>query len=127
MRYLTAEEIIKINESTIKRFSPNETIHVIHEGALHASVENIQLEVFGRVMYPTIIDKAANLYKNLAQKHIFANANKRTAFTVLITMLKANGINIVVPQDEAVEFTVKIVTDHLEDDEIVRWIQMHIR
>jgi len=59
--------------------------------------------VFGKPLYPTIFDKATILFVQLIKKHVFANANKRTAFFVLVKFLQLNGYRFSVTVEEAVE------------------------
>ena len=77
-------------------------------------------------MYPTLELKVANLYRNIVMKHIFFNGNKRTAFMVLNLYLRKNGKRLKVDQMEAVEFTVKIATEQLEEAVIAEWIERYI-
>ncbi|BBD87499.1 type II toxin-antitoxin system death-on-curing family toxin (plasmid) [Staphylococcus argenteus] len=86
-------------------------------------VQSVKQEVFGTVLYPTIEEKGANIYMNLATKHPFANANKRTALTCLGIFLERNGKLLDVDNNEAVEFTRRVVNEHLDQEIIVDWIK----
>lgn len=119
--YLTEKQIIAINYKLILETSPGEQIGVKEPSALNMTVESPKQEV-----YPTLLLKAANLYRNVVMKHIFFNANKRTAFTCLEIFLYINGVEIKVPTEEGIEFTVKIATDKLEEKEIAEWIARFI-
>ncbi|RXK17511.1 type II toxin-antitoxin system death-on-curing family toxin [Macrococcus sp. DPC7161] len=126
MEYLTEKDIIILNTFLIKKYSPKEQIGVKEPTALHMTVESQKQDVFGMELYPTLELKAANLYRNIVMKHIFYNGNKRTAFMALNVFLRKNGKRLVVDQMEAVEFTVKIATDKLEEKEIAKWIARFI-
>ena len=126
--YLTESHIISINEMVIKRYSPNEKIEVMSTSALNMLVNLPEQYVFGKKLYPTLWDKASILFIQLVKKHIFANGNKRTAFFSLVAFLKLNGYQLVVDTSEAVEFTVLIAVDSLNDQQIEqtkRWIIEH--
>ena len=43
--------------------------------------------VFSKPFYQTIFDNATILFVRLIKKYVFANANKRTAFYVLVQFL----------------------------------------
>ncbi|TDM05220.1 type II toxin-antitoxin system death-on-curing family toxin [Macrococcus lamae] len=124
--YLTEKQIAAINYKLILETSPAEQIGVKVPEALNMTVESPKQEVFGTEVYPNLLLKAANLYRNIVMKHIFFNANKRTAFTCLEIFLYINGVKIKVPTEEGIEFTVKIAVDHLEEEEIAEWIERHI-
>lgn len=126
VKYLTAEQITKINRFVILYATPAEPIIVKQLSALDMTVNSPRQNVFGRELYPTITLKAANLYRNLVLKHIFANGNKRTAFMATDLFLKANGLKLEVNLHETVNFTVKIATDSLEEKEIEEWIIEHL-
>ncbi|CJB73935.1 prophage maintenance system killer protein [Streptococcus pneumoniae] len=80
--YLTEKQIEKINALAIQRYSPNEKIQTVSSSALNMIVNLPEQFVFGKSLYPTIFDKATILFVQLIKKHVFANANKRTAFFV---------------------------------------------
>lgn len=126
MYYLTEEDIILLNTFLIKKYSPNEQIGVVEPTALHMTVSSSKQHVSGEELYPTIYLKAANLYRNIVMKHIFYNGNKRTAFMTLNVFLRKNGLKLKVDADDAVEFTVRIATERLEEDVIAEWIERYI-
>lgn len=126
INYLTEKQIISINYKLILETSPGEQIGVKEPNALNMTVESPKQEVFGQELYPTVTLKAANLYRNLVMKRIFFNANKRTAFTCLEIFLYINHINIKVPTEEGIEFTVRIATEKLEEEVIAEWIERYI-
>lgn len=126
MYYLTEEDIILLNTFLIKKYSPKEQIGVVEPTALHMTVSSPKQHVFGEELYPTIYLKAANLYRNIVMKHIFYNGNKPTAFMALNVFLRKNGQKLKVDADEAVEFTVRIATERLEEGVIAEWIERYI-
>ena len=84
--------------------------------------------VFGKPLYPTIFDKATILFVQLIKKHVFANANKRTAFFVLVKFLQLNGYRLSVTVEEAVDMCVTIAVESLTDERLAsytKWISEH--
>ncbi|EJH4519979.1 type II toxin-antitoxin system death-on-curing family toxin [Staphylococcus pseudintermedius] len=122
-KYLTEKDLILLNTHIIETYSPDEPIGVAQPTALNMTVESPKQEIFGEVLNPTLELKAANLFRNLVMKHVFQNANKRTAFAALQIFLDDNGKWINVDNNEATEFTVGVVTERLEEEEIARWIK----
>lgn len=110
MIYLTVKDIIRINAKLISKTSVGEMIGVKDASALDMCVKQPMQVVFEREIYPEIHDKAAILAINLAKRHPFQNANKRTALVAMVTFLIANGYSTNFSQEEAVQFILTITT-----------------
>ena len=126
--YLTEKQIEKINALVIQRYSPNEQIQTVSPSALNMIVNLPEQFVFGKPLYPTIFDKATILFVQLIKKHVFANANKRTAFYVLVKFLQLNGYYFSVSVEEAVEMCVTIAVEALTDEKMIsysKWVSEH--
>ena len=126
--YLTGKQIEKINALVIQRYSPKEQIQTVSPSALNMIVNLPEQFVFGKPLYPTIFDKATILFVQLIKKHVFANANKRTAFFVLVKFLQLNGYHFTVSAEEAVDMCVTIAVEALTDEKMIsysKWISEH--
>ena len=126
--YLTEKQIEKINALVIQRYSPNEQIQTVSPSALNMIVNLPERFVFGKPLYPTIFDKATILFVQLIKKHVFVNANKRTAFYVLVKFLQLNGYYFSVSVEEAVEMCVTIAVEALTDEKMIsysKWVSEH--
>ena len=123
--YLTEKQIEKINTLAIQQYSPNEKIQTVSPSALNMIVNLPEQFVFGKPLYPTIFDKATILFVQLIKKHVFANANKRTAFFVLVKFLQLNGYRLSVTVEEAVAMCVTIAVEALTDEKLAsytKWV-----
>lgn len=127
MQYLTEKDIITLNIYVIKKYSPNEQIGVKEPTALNMLVNAPKQYVFGQEQYATLELKAANLVRNLVQKHVFYNGNKRTTLMTLIVFLKMNGYQFNASNEEVADYMVKIATDDLQEADIQQWIKKHIQ
>ena len=126
--YLTEKQIEKINALAIQRYSPKEQIQTVSPSALNMIVNLPEQFVFGKPLYPTIFDKATILFVQLIKKHVFANANKRTAFFVLVKFFQLNGYHFTVSAEEAVDMCVTIAVEALTDEKMIsysKWISEH--
>ncbi|WP_078372746.1 type II toxin-antitoxin system death-on-curing family toxin [Streptococcus pneumoniae] len=59
---------------------------------------------------------------------VFANANKRTAFFVLVKFLQLNGYRFSVTVEEAVKMCVTIAVEALTDEKMTsysKWVSEH--
>ena len=84
--------------------------------------------VFSKPFYQTIFDNATILFVRLIKKYVFANANKRTAFYVLVKFLQLNGYHFSVSVEEAVEMCVTIAVEALTDEKMIsysKWVSEH--
>lgn len=126
--YLTEKQIAKINTLVIQRYSPKEQIKTISPSALNMIVNLPEQFVFGKPLYPSIFDKATILFVQLIKKHVFASANKRTAFYVLVKFLRLNGYHFAVTLEEAVEICVRIEVASLSEQNLKsysKWVSEH--
>ena len=119
--YLTEKQIEKINALVIQRYSPNEQIQTVSPSALNMIVNLPEQFVFGKPLYPTIFDKATILFVQLIKKHVFVNANKQTAFYVLVKFLQLNGYRFSVSVEEAVDMCVTIALEALTDEKMISY------
>ena len=122
--YLTEKQIEKINALVIQRYSPKEQIQTVSPSALNMIVNLPEQFVFGKPLYPTIFDKATILFVQLIKKHVFANANKRTAFFVLVKFLQLNGYHFTVSVEEAVDMCVTIAVEALTDEKMISYSKL---
>lgn len=117
MNYLTVRDIVKINAKLITKTSKGEMIGVRDAAALDRTVEQPKQIVFGEELYPSIHDKAAILSINLAKRHPFQNANKRTALVAMLTFFMMNGYKTTFSREESVALILDITTSSLAFDQ----------
>lgn len=126
--YLTEKELVAINYSVIRHFSPTEDFGVKDPSALKAVVAQPRQNVFGTELYPTIYDKAAILFEMCINKHCFFNGNKRTAVMALYVFLSKNGCRLNVSNNEIADYAVYVAVqkgeDRLSNEDISKWIEM---
>ena len=132
MRYLTSEEIVKMNTIQIYTYSPKEIIGVKDINGLEMSVNQLSQSVFGVELYPKIEEKAAILMINIIKKHPFHNGNKRTAFMAMDVFLGLNGFETTFTEKIGIEIAVRIATttnDNFDTlkDEVAGIIKVNIK
>ena len=59
----------------------------------------------------------------LARNHAFVDGNKRIAFLAMITYLGLNGIDLVVPEAEAVVIMLGVAAGEVSEESLARWIR----
>ncbi|WP_277291409.1 type II toxin-antitoxin system death-on-curing family toxin [Streptococcus orisratti] len=110
MKYLSAEDIIKINVMVIGKYSPKEPVGIAEPNSLQMIVEQPKQEIFGKILYPDIYSKAAIIWINLIKNRPFKNANKRTAVLALHMFLAINGFQSNLSLSDGLEKTIEIAT-----------------
>ncbi|MFT8309753.1 MAG: type II toxin-antitoxin system death-on-curing family toxin [Sporolactobacillus sp.] len=125
--YLNKNQVIYLNAVLIKRFSPSEDIGIKEPSLLDSAINCPKQSVLGEDAYPTLCQKAAALFQNLAQNHPFYNANKRTAYAALELFLRKNGYVIQASQKEKENFTVELSDQQnkIAIQDISTWIKVH--
>ncbi|MDZ5438325.1 type II toxin-antitoxin system death-on-curing family toxin [Limosilactobacillus reuteri] len=95
---------------------------------LSVIVEQPQMTVFNRELYPSIWLKAAYIVQKITKKHIFIDGNKRTAYLCLLLFLKKNSWELHLNADEGEAFVVQItLADDSEEEmiEISHFLEKH--
>ena len=127
MIYLTKEEIIMVNHQVLTR-KGQKYMGIQYPEGLSVIVEQPQMTVFNRELYPSIWLKAAYIVQKITKKHIFIDGNKRTAYLCLLLFLKKNSWELHLNADEGEAFVVQItLADDSEEEmiEISHFLEKH--
>lgn len=125
--YLTEKELVTINYSVIKQFSPSEDFGIKDPSALKSVVAQPQQTIYDKELYPSVYDKAAILFEKVINKHCFYNGNKRTAVMSLYIFLRKNGIHLTASNNEIADYAVFLTSPNGNkrptNKEISKWIE----
>ena len=73
-------------------------------------------------------EKLGALYGvGVAKAHAFLDGNKRIAFAVMVTFLKAHGRQLDVTESEAADVMLKVAASEMTEQELEHWIVSHCR
>lgn len=125
--YLTTNQVIAINTTQIRLYSPDEILGVKDSNLLDSALNRPKRSVFREDAYPSIYEKATALFESLAKNDTFHNANKRTALASLIIFLKINGYRWMMGIEEEQDFTVDVVNNKYAFEEIVSTIKNYTK
>lgn len=118
-RYLSFDEIIKINAQLIEKFGGTHRLR--DQGALRAAVARPQSGY-----YADVLEEAAALFESLSQNHPFIDGNKRTAFTATAVFLMLNGYRLHFDDVDAYEWLINLYEIHgLTKVAIEAWLRDH--
>jgi death-on-curing protein len=113
VRYLTVDDIIKINESFIGPYQLRDF------GLLESAVFRPQQSFLGADPYPDGHEKAAALAHSLIRNHPFVDANKRTAMAAMNIFYNFNGWRLQADDDDVVALALDIAGGLLDVTAIV--------
>ena len=130
--YLTEDECREVIQKT--KFSKQSDLFGKErsEGMLRGILDQIQQNVFGRELYPTLEEKAANLLYMLVKDHIYFDGNKRLAAILFLEFLNQNHAlfdvdrNMVLSNDALVAITLMIAESKPEEKEMMVDIVMNL-
>ena len=123
MDTITLEELVEIQESTIKRFGGSVGIR---DRELVESALNRGLATFDGVdLYNPIERKISVITYSLISNHGFVDGNKRIGVSIMILLCKLNNINLKFAQEELIEFGLEVAKGNYKEDFIFKWILEH--
>lgn len=123
MKYLAAEEILRLHHQIIKDFGGSHGIR--DEGRLQSVVSAPLQEVFGQAQYTDVFEKAAVYIRNIIADHPFIDGNKRTGITCGVIFLMRNGYKLTATPKALEDFAVQVAVDHLDIPAIAKWLEQH--
>lgn len=122
MRFLGLDDIEIIHMQVIDATGGSQGVR--DRGRIEAAVNSLEQEVFVKVLYPTIFDKAATLMRAIIANHAFIDGNKRTGIMVALVLLNINGYDTsILPDKELEDFAVRVAVEHLDVPEIAEWLK----
>ncbi len=117
--YLTLAEVLAMHEDLIARYGGSPGIRAL--GLLEATLFRPQTGY-----YEDLIAEAAALWESLSQNHPFVDGNKRVAFAVVYTFLRANGITITADADTTFDFVDRLYqAGQFTFDQLEPWLRTH--
>lgn len=108
LRYPTLAEAIRVN----KRFTG---LAVRDVGLLDSALARPKAAAFGHEAYPDLWSKAAALLHSVIRNHPFLEANKRTATTLALNLLRMNGVDMANLDTEAM-LSIAVATANTDID-----------
>ena len=100
-------------------------LHLVHdydESLISVCVERHRTKIFGKTLYPHILQRAFVLMHSIISFHPFVDGNKRTALLSTGFYLHWNGYNLTIPND-ADDFTIAVAKDERNLNDILRWLE----
>ncbi|NFT91097.1 type II toxin-antitoxin system death-on-curing family toxin [Clostridium botulinum] len=125
MKNLTLEDIIYINELTIKKHGGSAGIK--NQSLIESSLNSGIATFGGEDLYPTLEDKISMISYSFIKNHRFNDGNKRVGCIVLLTLCYKNSILIKPSQKDLISLGLGVASGNLGKDEIKSFILEHKR
>jgi death on curing protein len=119
MRYVTAEEVARINVSLVGDGK------LLDAGLLSSAVGRPQATFGGEDAYGTLSEKVAALFESVVLNHAFLDGNKRTAVVAAIHMLNWNGYDLDAPQEDIIDLAIGIVERTIDLAKSAEFFEAH--
>lgn len=91
--------------------------------ALDAAISAPFVTFCGEDLFPSDIGKIARMSYGLTVNHAFVDGNKRIGAMVLQILLRENGYNLQIKEEELVEMFQSVAKGQMDDKDLVAWIQ----
>jgi len=125
MIILTSDEVIKLHEKLIVATGGSPGVRDI--GLLESALFGCYQTFDGQELYLTVIEKAARMAYAVCKNHPFIDGNKRAAVTSMLVILRMNDIFLQYAQHELVALGLGIADSSIGYEDIVAWINAHIK
>lgn len=125
MEYLTAAEVLLLHARLIQRTGGAGGVRDL--ALLESALARPQATFEGHELYPDLWTKAAALMESLIRDHPFVDGNKRTALAATAIFLELNGHELTATNDQALDFTRRVVRGEMALGEMGAWLKAHSR
>lgn len=119
------EDILELHRLSVKKYGGAEGVRDV--GLLESAIARPFQTFDGDDLYPSIIKKAAALGESLIINHPFVDGNKRTGFLAMAALLLEESYSLIVSQEQAYAFIIRISTGSKSFEEIVEWLKKNTK
>lgn len=117
--WLATDLVIAIHEEQLREFGGDAGLR--DSGALEAALARpVNRYLYGDADFAAL---AAAHGFGLSQNHPFIDGNKRVAFLAMVTFLGLNGLDLTVPEPEAVVMMLVLAAGEVDEVGLERWIK----
>ena len=120
--FLSREDVIDIHEDILKSYGGLQGLREI--GMLESALKRIDFHK-NYTGLTDLFETAALLAQALAQGHVFADGNKRTALVSTYNFLIINGYRLTATELEAEDMMVEIAQKKISSEALVKWLKKY--
>ena len=119
--FLSLAIVLRIHGRQIQKFGGTSGVRDL--GLLESALAQPQATFSEQLLHPTIWEQAAAYLFHLAMNHPFLDGNKRTAFAVMDTFLRLNGVVLTLSQSQKYELVIRVVEGVLGKEDLARQLK----
>ena len=121
MRFLTLIEVLELHRRVIQQSGGASGIRGL--GLLESAIAQPKMMFGEEQLYPSLLEKAAELGFSMIMNHPFVDGNKRTGHATMKKFLFLNGMEINTSVDEQERVILAVISSELRREEFVEWLQ----
>lgn len=125
MKILTKEQIILLHTQLISETGGTDGIR--DGGLLDSAIMNPFQSFDGNDLYPTVLEKGAQLGFGLIRNHPFVDGNKRIGAHAMLVFLLLNGYSFSYTQIELTEIIIAEAAGEKDCRDLLLWLQSHVK
>lgn len=123
MKTIKIDDVLIFHKKIIEQTGGSDGIRDI--GLIESALNRALVTFDGIDFYQEIEDKIAVITYGLINNHGFVDGNKRIGVSVMLLLLRLNGINIQYTQNALVKLGMDIAKGAIDEKEIKQWIKDH--
>lgn len=124
MKGIDVEDVLVFHRKIIEQTGGSDGIRDI--GLIESALNRALTTFDGNDLYKDIEDKISVITFDLIKNHGFVDGNKRIGISVMLLLLRLNGIKIKYSQNELVNLGLGIAGGSMDEKDIKQWIKKHI-
>ncbi|MBL7575506.1 death on curing protein [Peptoniphilus asaccharolyticus DSM 20463] len=124
MKYVSVDEVIKLQEKLIFRYGGSKGIREMN--LLKSSIESVFQTYEGIELYPTIIDKIIQVSYSLIKNHCFIDGNKRIGVMILLYLLEINEINHIMSNLDIIKLGLEVASGEISKEAFKSFVENKI-
>ena len=123
MIVLSKQQILLLHSQLISETGGSDGLRDV--GLLESAINSPFRQFGNEDLYPTIQQKASRLCFGLVNNHPFIDGNKRIGAHVMLVFLALNGIELEYTQYELSSTILKLASNEISYQQLMRWIINH--
>ena len=123
MKTLTKKQAALLHSQLIKYTGGTDGIR--DEGLLDSAIFAPFQSFDGTDLYPTVLEKGAQLGFGLIKNHAFLDGNKRIGAHVMLVFLALNGYSFSYTQKELSEIILAVAAGEKNSRDLLAWLKLH--
>ena len=123
MKILTKDQIVLLHSKLIDETGGSDGLR--DEGLLDSAILAPFQSFGGKDLYPTALEKGAQLGFGLIQNHAFIDGNKRIGAHTMLVFLALNGYTFSYTQKELSDIILAVASGEKNSQDLLLWLKSH--